>query len=129
MKENIPAKETVFHGDWDDFPELFFYNPNNYYLTGLDPIFMYASDPDLWIRWKKIGRGETSNPDIEIKKNFNARYAFFTKDLHNAIEQFRKHPKITTEFEDQNCIIFEIHDKFVNQATGAVTIQDATFPK
>jgi hypothetical protein len=29
MKENIPAKETVFHGDWDDFPELFFYNPNN----------------------------------------------------------------------------------------------------
>lgn len=42
--------EVVFHTHWDRFAELFFWNPGNYYINGMDPIFEYAYDPTL--AWK-----------------------------------------------------------------------------
>ncbi len=42
--------EVVFHTHWDRFAELFFWNPGNYYINGMDPIFEYAYDPGL--AWK-----------------------------------------------------------------------------
>jgi hypothetical protein len=111
MKEHVPDKETIFHGDWDDFPQLFYFNPDNYYLVCLDPIFMYAYDPNLWLKWRLIGRGESKHPDIEIKTLFNSRFAFFSIDFTDAIEQFRHHPKMTIGYEDEHCIVFQIHDE------------------
>lgn len=50
LKENAQPKEVVFNIHWDRFAQLFFWNQNNYYINGMDPIFQYAYDPSLY--WK-----------------------------------------------------------------------------
>jgi len=47
---NAKAGEIVYHVHWDRFGELFFWNPRNYYINGMDPIFAYTYDPGL--TWK-----------------------------------------------------------------------------
>jgi len=54
MGANIPAGETIFHLDWDDFPQLFFFNPQFHYLLGLDPTFMYLTSPTRWRLWSDV---------------------------------------------------------------------------
>lgn len=115
MKTNVPDKEIIFHSDWDEFPQLFYYNPENYYLVCLDPIFMYAHDPVLWLKWKTITSGESKNPDIEIKTLFNARFAFFSHEFGNAISKYKEHPKISVAYEDPYCTVFEIHNEPVKE--------------
>jgi hypothetical protein len=50
LAENSAPGEIVFNADWDRFGMLFFWNPRNHYIHGMDPIFMYAYDPSLY--WK-----------------------------------------------------------------------------
>jgi hypothetical protein len=50
LKLNTKPKEIVFHASWGYFPELFYWNPQNYYIGGMDPIFEYAYSKDLY--WK-----------------------------------------------------------------------------
>ena len=50
LKENSQPGEVVFHTSWDQFGSLFFWNQQNYYINGMDPIFMYAYNPSLY--WK-----------------------------------------------------------------------------
>jgi hypothetical protein len=42
--------DIVYNVDWSMFPELFCWNTRNYYVSGLDPIFLYAYDSGLY--WK-----------------------------------------------------------------------------
>jgi len=48
IKYDVPDGDIIFHTSWDNFPELFFYNHENYYLFGLAPDFLYVYDPDLY---------------------------------------------------------------------------------
>ncbi len=50
LKENTQPGEVIFNTRWDNFHGLFFWNPNNYYISGMDPIFQYAYDESLY--WK-----------------------------------------------------------------------------
>ena len=50
LKENSKPGEIVFNIHWDRFGQLFFYNDQNYYINGMDPIFQYAHNPSLY--WK-----------------------------------------------------------------------------
>lgn len=45
IRENVPKGETVVHLDWNEFPELFFFAPDQNYLVGLDPMFAYIRNP------------------------------------------------------------------------------------
>lgn len=48
LSENSRPGEIVYHIYWEHFPALFFWNQNNYYINGMDPIFMYAYNPSLY---------------------------------------------------------------------------------
>ena len=50
LRDNGIAGEIVYNVDWSMFPELFLWNTEDYYVSGLDPIFLYAYDPQLY--WK-----------------------------------------------------------------------------
>lgn len=50
LKENSKPGEIVYNLHWDRFADLFFWNNNNYYINGMDPIFEYAFKPELY--WK-----------------------------------------------------------------------------
>lgn len=42
MKTNIPGKTIVFVPYWDEFPQLFFWDDQHYYINGMDPVFQYV---------------------------------------------------------------------------------------
>ena len=56
--------EIVFNTTWDTFPQLFFLNPQNYYVTGMDPMFMYIADAQKYWLWKHISDGQNTSCPI-----------------------------------------------------------------
>jgi len=84
---NTPAGSRIFNTDWDDFPMLFFYNPGNTYIAGLDPTYLYDRDPELWKMYKDITLGDEENPAPMIRDRFGAEYVF-TDNEHPEFLQF-----------------------------------------
>ena len=64
MRTNVPPGQMVFNTDWDDFPRLFYYDPSHYYVSGLDPSYLFDKDPDLSRLYDRItlGTEERSGP-------------------------------------------------------------------
>lgn len=47
-KVNTPEGSLIFHSGWSAFPEMFFWNRHNRFIGGMDPVFQYRFDPDLY---------------------------------------------------------------------------------
>ncbi len=57
LKENTDSNELIYTADWDDAPELFYFNHRNRYLVFLDPNFMYYWNPRVWEKWDSLSNG------------------------------------------------------------------------
>ncbi len=71
---HTPPGSMIFNTDWDKFPMLFHYNPNNTYIVGLDPTYMYDRDPELWKVYADITLGNEDNPAPLIRDRFGSEY-------------------------------------------------------
>lgn len=71
-----PAGELVFTCDWDEPPQLLFYNESYRYPVLMDPTFMYYWDPSLWRRWNDLANARLTPGDTarELKETFGARF-------------------------------------------------------
>ncbi|HST20714.1 MAG TPA: hypothetical protein VLR90_06335 [Blastocatellia bacterium] len=73
---NTPPDSIIFNTDWDDFPMLFYFNPGNTYIVGLDPSYLYNSDQELWNLYARITLGDEDDPAPLIRERFGAEYVF-----------------------------------------------------
>ncbi len=48
LRENTEEKDTIFYLNWAYFPFLFFWNQSNYYINGMDPVFLLKYDEKLY---------------------------------------------------------------------------------
>jgi len=48
LRENTPQGSEVFIANYGAFTQLFYYNRNNHYTLGLDPLYMREHDPRLY---------------------------------------------------------------------------------
>ncbi|MEW6125544.1 MAG: hypothetical protein AB1757_00660 [Acidobacteriota bacterium] len=76
LAENTSPGTLVFNTDWDDFPMLFYFSPNNAYTAGLDPTYLYDQDRELWHLYADITLGRRSDAAILIRERFGAEYVF-----------------------------------------------------
>lgn len=76
IAKNTPPGSVIFNTDWDDFPMLFYFNPNNTYIVGLDPTYLYDRDQGLWNLYARITLGEEADPAPLIRERFGAEYVF-----------------------------------------------------
>lgn len=83
---NTPPGSMIFNTNWDKFPMLFHYNPNNTYIVGLDPTYMYDRDPELWKVYAAITLGEEENPAPLIRDRFGSEYVV-TENAHSDFMQ------------------------------------------
>ncbi|HEY6510069.1 MAG TPA: hypothetical protein VIY56_18730, partial [Vicinamibacterales bacterium] len=89
LAENTRPGELVFHAWWDFFPHLFYWNPRNHYLGGMDPLFQYAHDPTLfwkahWLATDALPQltcgkpacdaGELEDTALVLRRDFGASY-------------------------------------------------------
>ncbi len=108
LKENSNPGDIVFNSDWDDFPFLFFYNHKNYYILGLDPMYMYKYDPKLYRRYQRITKGRVNNPGREIAESFKAKF-IFTDKKHRAFIKALKGDKYAEKvYEDKWSVVYKL---------------------
>jgi len=80
IRLNAPLDARVFNTDWDDFPMLFYFNPTNEYIVGLDPTYLYDRNAELWKLYARITLGEESGAASLIRDRFGAEYVFSDND-------------------------------------------------
>lgn len=108
LKANSMPRSIVFNTDWDDFPQLFFYNTKNYYIVGLDANYMYKFDPKLYLEWKKITRGKIENPSVVIRELFYAHYIVTDNNHNRFIDNAKKDKQCEIVYRDKYCTVFII---------------------
>lgn len=78
--------DIVMTDDWDVFPLFFFYNSVTNYIVGLDPVFMYEYDKDLYKEFANITIGtDRENLPDKIKNTFKAKFVVMDK-YHNTFK-------------------------------------------
>ena len=111
MRANIPAGQLVFNTDWDDFPRLFYYDSTHYYVSGLDPNYLYNKNPDLSRLYDRITLGQQENPGPLIRDRFGARYVFSDNNHHDFFDKARLSGWFDIVYEDTDCTIMYIRDE------------------
>lgn len=112
LAKNTPQESIVFTTDWSDFPQLFYYSTQNYYLFGLDPVYCYAYDADIWATWVAIVSGQADDPGGEIQNIFRADYVLCPKrpeDTPNLLTaQLLEDHRYRIGYEDEHHLIFAV---------------------
>ena len=113
MRQNIPAGERVFNTDWDDFPRLFFFDPQHNYVSGLDPTYLYTQNPELSKLYENITLGKENDPGPAIRDKFGARYVFTdNQKIHdNFLYQALSSGWYDTAYKDDDCTILKMRDQ------------------
>jgi hypothetical protein len=106
--KNTPPNSIVFTCDWDDTPELFFYNHSNRYLVFLDPTYLYRWNPQRWKTWRIVARGRDRNPLWTLQETFGARYGFCTSAFTGLRKQLEADPRASIPLEADSGYVFEI---------------------
>ena len=114
IAENSKPGDIVFNARWEYFPELFFWNAENVYVSGMDPIFQYTYDPDLYRegydllsdqkRQESLGDAYTT-----IKEKFKARFVVLAKPF-DGILYFRlvRDSRFLLKLENDSSAVFEV---------------------
>ncbi|HSS19078.1 MAG TPA: hypothetical protein VLL54_03325 [Pyrinomonadaceae bacterium] len=113
MRANIPHQQIVFNTDWDDFPRLFYYDPDHVYVSGLDPSYLYDKDPKLSELYVNITLGKEEDPGPLIRDRFGARYIFTDNEHDDFSDNARESGWFEIIYEDTECTILHIRDQKV----------------
>lgn len=118
LRNHVPPGQIVFNTDWDDFPRLFYFDSAHYYVSGLDPNYLYDKDPDLSSLYERITVGTQEDPGPLIRDRFGARYAFSDNSHHDFFDQARVSGWFDIVYEDTQCTIMYIRDEKVSDVIG-----------
>jgi hypothetical protein len=126
LKDNAKPKEIVFHTSWGDFSKLFYWNPQNYYIGGMDPIFEYAYSKDLY--WKATHLFQSASAtttcgtqfakdsvpeDIYtvLRRDFKASYLLVSSRREPLLYEYaRKDARFISCYDDGEIAIFKLSD-------------------
>ncbi|MFA6584504.1 MAG: hypothetical protein WCS77_09425 [Elusimicrobiaceae bacterium] len=107
MNANLPKGEVIYHSVWADSPYFICYNPGDYYLAVLDPIYTYYWSPDIQRISQELYYGTHKNPYEEIRRTFKARYGFTRKDT-GFYESIKRDSRFKPLHESASSLIFEL---------------------
>jgi len=107
--KNYTPGSTVYTTDWDDFPELFFYNSKNRYLIGLDPAFMYLYNEKLFKEWNLINSGQIDENLYDmLAKEFKTPFLFTDSAHKEFINVANRSQYLKLEYADPYCRVYSV---------------------
>lgn len=119
LRTNVPPGQLIFNTDWDDFPRLFYYDSSHYYVSGLDPSYLFDKNPSLSALYDRITLGKEEDPGPLIRDRFGARYVFSDNTHHDFFEHARLSGWFDIVYEDDQCTIMHIRDEKTEEDLGA----------
>jgi hypothetical protein len=127
LRDHSQPDEIVFNNNWDVFPELFYWNEHNRYIGGMDPIFQYAYNKELYwkahhlyidtaARYTWAGPTGSLAPPEEtytvLREDFNAAYlAVVEKRTPRLYSYLVSDPRFQPAIESGGLTIFELLDR------------------
>jgi hypothetical protein len=108
ISANTPPGSMIFNTDWDDFPMLFYYNPNNKYIVGLDPSYLNDRDKDLWSLYAQITLGDEEDPAPLIRERFGAEYVFTDNGHVDFLDIARESGDFDTVYKDSYTTVLRL---------------------
>jgi hypothetical protein len=130
LRDHVPDGETVFHSDWDEFPQLYFTAPKLRYLVGLDPTFMLVTSRERWQLQHDVAYGLVADAYAPIRRTFKARFVFATADDEEFLRVMRRDPRFHEAHRDGSASVFELEDDDRPERTwriGSKTVTTAGF--
>jgi hypothetical protein len=111
LRTHVPPGQVVFNTDWDDFPRLFYFDSTHYYVSGLDPSYLFDKNPELSRLYERITLGKEEDPGPLIRDRFGARYVFTDNTHHDFYNAALESGWFEIVYEDVQCTIFHILDE------------------
>jgi hypothetical protein len=108
LAANSPPGSLVFNVDWDDFPQLFFWNSHNVYVVGLDPTYFSLHDLDRYRLWRDIRAGAVPNPSTALRERFGASYAFADTSHARFLAAAAQDPGLEEVFRSERAVVFRV---------------------
>lgn len=108
VEQHSAPGERVYQTDWDDFPELFFWDTSNTYIVGLDPTYLYLQDPELYRLWRSIGRGQVARPGPLIRDRFGSRWVITDREHREFLAQAAIDPDLAIVFETPTAVVLRV---------------------
>ncbi len=80
MVRALTEKGKVVIAPWDDFPGLFYFNRDNYYVSGMNNLFLYHNDSHRFTSYYKFFKGGMENPAVSIPIVFDGADLILVRD-------------------------------------------------
>ena len=116
LKNNTRPGEIVFQSNWAIFPQLFYFNTQNYYINGLDQTFMYEKDKNLYQDWLDLVSYHVNpNKTAQIlKEKFKASYVLVDKNDKKFAKLIKRSKSLKQVYQDEQATIYQIDFNYVN---------------
>jgi len=124
LRTHARPGDIVFNVNWDVFPELFFWDSDQRYVSGLDPIFLFAYDESLYWKthhlqtgdataytWGTMAAGIADRQDTStvLRRDFEASYLVLDKHRNAGLYQhLLTDPRSAVGFEDGGTAVFSL---------------------
>jgi hypothetical protein len=108
LAANTEAGARVFNTDWDDFPMLFYYSPQNNYVAGLDPTYLHDQDAELWGMYVNITLGRERQAAPLIRQRFGAEYVFTDNQHTDFLSKANSSGGFEIVYEDKNTTVLRV---------------------
>ncbi len=105
---HTPRGALVFNVPWDAFPQLFYQDPGNTYVIGLDPTYLAQRDFALYEAWLDIGAGRVAAPARQIAERFGAAVALATPDATGFVAAMDGDPQAERVYEDADAVVYRV---------------------
>lgn len=111
LKNHANPEEIVFQSNWGIFPQLFYFNSQNYYINGLDQTFMYEYSKELYQDWFDLVAYKTGPEKAAkiLKENFKASYVLADKNDERFVKLIKKSIGLIEVYQDEQAIIYRIN--------------------
>lgn len=108
LAQNTPPGARVYNVDWDDFPQLFFWNHHNTYIVGLDPTYLSLYDLETYRLWRQVSSGQYVRPSRAIYERFGAEWAIADLSKRGFLEQAAADPGMREVFRGGEAVVFQV---------------------
>lgn len=111
LQTKTPPNTLVLHSRWDEWPQLFYFNKShNYFIAGLDPTFSYLYNPDLYLKWEAISKGEDAENMYQIiKEEFQADYVLVTDKFPDFKNNLDNNIYFERMYTDDSATIYSVN--------------------
>lgn len=110
LAERVAPGELVYTCDWDEPPELLFYNEQHRYPVMMDPTFMFYWDPAIWRRWSDVANARLPADATRrtLTETFGARFGLCGSKFAALRRMLGDDPRFRIMDENKNGFVFEV---------------------